>query len=475
MPWSASDAASHTSGLTPAQSEAWAKIANSALESCRAKGDPDCEGSAIRIANAGVKKVGESAIAAFVSAIAEALPWGDRDVEEKEREFSSETRSAYADKGVAMEDGSFPIPDKDALRRAIASIGRAKDRGAAMAHIKKRARALGATDMLPEDWKESASPADVEELMPLTERAIGADGALRVKLIGPGWGSSGYYTEEVLRRDGPKVWPKGTKMYADHPSISEERDRPERSIKDIAAVFSETPAWENDPRHGPGLYTRAKVVDTWRPHIEALIGNIDASIRAGGKVKQGEAEGRKGLIVEELAKGYSVDFVTSGGAGGKVISLAESAHTRRSQNENEIEEADLDKLEEANKKLEDQGKEIARLREKDVLRDAVTFVERAVLRTDLPDITKARLLMQLASNPPVKDGALDEAALTTRVNDAVKTEREYIGKIVGQGVPRGFGATTTADRDFTKELAEAFREMGHDEKTAAALAAGRGN
>lgn len=52
-----------------------------------------------------------------------------------------------------MPDGSFPIPDKDALRRAIQSIGRAKNPDAVKRHIKKRAKALGATDMLPDDWE----------------------------------------------------------------------------------------------------------------------------------------------------------------------------------------------------------------------------------------------------------------------------------------------------------------------------------
>ncbi len=69
------------------------------------------------------------------------------------RQFSSETRDKLAKRNVAMPDGSFPIPDKDALRRAIQAIGRAKNRAAVMAHIKRRAKAMGATDMLPEDWK----------------------------------------------------------------------------------------------------------------------------------------------------------------------------------------------------------------------------------------------------------------------------------------------------------------------------------
>lgn len=71
-----------------------------------------------------------------------------------ERVFKAATRAKDAKTGVAMDDGSFPIPDTDALRRAIASIGRANPdkRAAVKAHIKARARALGATEMLPAGW-----------------------------------------------------------------------------------------------------------------------------------------------------------------------------------------------------------------------------------------------------------------------------------------------------------------------------------
>lgn len=68
------------------------------------------------------------------------------------RKFSGEKREKLAKKGAAMPDGSFPIPDKDALRRAIQSIGRAKNPAKAKAHIKSRAKALGLESMIPEGW-----------------------------------------------------------------------------------------------------------------------------------------------------------------------------------------------------------------------------------------------------------------------------------------------------------------------------------
>ena len=73
------------------------------------------------------------------------------------REFSGATRERMAESGTAMPDGSFPIANRADLMNAIRSVGRAKDYGAARAHIIRRARALNAMDMLPEDWRNKAT------------------------------------------------------------------------------------------------------------------------------------------------------------------------------------------------------------------------------------------------------------------------------------------------------------------------------
>lgn len=72
-------------------------------------------------------------------------------------QFTEEQRRQLASKGVAMEDGSFPIRNRSDLRNAVRALGRAKDRGKAKAHIVERARALGAEDVLPEEWGITAA------------------------------------------------------------------------------------------------------------------------------------------------------------------------------------------------------------------------------------------------------------------------------------------------------------------------------
>lgn len=68
------------------------------------------------------------------------------------RAYSEESRMEMAKRGMAMDDGSYPIKDVADLRNAIQAYGRAKDKEATKAHIIKRAMALGAEDLIPENW-----------------------------------------------------------------------------------------------------------------------------------------------------------------------------------------------------------------------------------------------------------------------------------------------------------------------------------
>jgi hypothetical protein len=72
------------------------------------------------------------------------------------REFNQEQRDRAATEGAALPDGSYPIRNRTDLSNAIQAFGRAKDKAAAKAHIMKRARALGALDMVPDSWKGGA-------------------------------------------------------------------------------------------------------------------------------------------------------------------------------------------------------------------------------------------------------------------------------------------------------------------------------
>ena len=66
--------------------------------------------------------------------------------------LTDQARMAAADKGMAMQDGSYPVRDRQELAKAILALGRAKDKAMTRRHIIMRARALNALDLLPASW-----------------------------------------------------------------------------------------------------------------------------------------------------------------------------------------------------------------------------------------------------------------------------------------------------------------------------------
>lgn len=148
-------------------------------------------------------------------------------------------------------------------------------------------------------------------------------GRLQLQLITPGWGSSGYYSRQVLENAASdKVWPAGTHIYFDHPTESEMVDRPERSVRDLAAVLSEDARTDS----AGGLVAEADIIGPYRELMtdETFMRSVGMSIRATGDGTVGEAEGRKGTIVTRLIEGQSVDVVTKAGRGGKILAAIES-------------------------------------------------------------------------------------------------------------------------------------------------------
>ncbi len=73
----------------------------------------------------------------------------------KASSFNAEERRKYANEGIALPDGSYPIPDVKHLKLAIRMVGLGKrPKKEIRAHIERRARALGRTDLIPKDWSK---------------------------------------------------------------------------------------------------------------------------------------------------------------------------------------------------------------------------------------------------------------------------------------------------------------------------------
>lgn len=541
MPWKTGDVDKHAKGLTDQQKAVWVKVANSALARCQADGGQDCEATAIRAATALAKKTprvakeaeqlsaaltsllpldekgrvlsgkNESALRSALSALQQVLAQiADAEPDEKAADEAIESARELL-------EAEFSASDKQtALRTALKDANPSSKRwywvqdlfdtffiyeddgaeGAGPMKLYKR------TYVIAEDGKVTlgdpvevrrktvyepvgtvaSESADVEvagDFIPLVEKAVRRDSTVPLKLIQPGWGSSGYYGAEMLERDGPKVFKTGTKMYWDHPTATEESERPERSLRDLAAELVSDAKWDPKGPAGPGLYASAKVFGGFKEAVDDLAPHIGVSIRALGKGKTGEAEGRKGPVIESIVAAKSVDFVTAPGAGGQVLSLFESARggaTRPNPpKESQVTEEEARALREANTaaiaRLGVLEARAIRAEAREFAREQLDAIAEA---SRLPAAAKSRVLGQVLADVPVAEGELDREAFKTRIVEAATAEATYLGQVVGSGAIRGMGAAApveVTEAAAATALEESFRSLGLSE-TAAKIAAG---
>jgi hypothetical protein len=478
MPFSPKDAERHIKGLSPHQETVWARVANSVLSEC---GDgAECEGKAIRQANAVAKRAPKTAKESQVVPLAAVFdflaPLSEAELSfDQQRNAVSQAlradlmapvgtscwvRDLYPDTVVYELEG----PDGcQVYRRSYTLAGD----GSVTFGDPEQVRQVTTYEPVSEALAESDTPEDPDaleesefegDLIPLLERALGKDGTMPLKVIAAGWGSSGHYPADVLKRDGPTAFPAGTQMHIDHPSLSEARERPERSLQTLAAVTVTPAEWQEDGPAGPGLYAQAKPFANYAPLLEELSPHIGVSIRASGFAKTGEAEGRKGPIIERLAQGHSIDFVTKAGAGGKVLQLMESAGRRPITEEDSMTEAEAKALQESLTRLEEQNRQQAqaleRLQEAAILREAQDIAAAEVRRSTLPDLTQARVIREAVARVPVTEGVIDREAFATQLTEAIRQAAAEVNQALGSGAVRGLGSTVITESDVSAEEAE---------------------
>jgi uncharacterized protein YdaT len=333
------------------------------------------------------------------------------------------------------------------------------------------------------------------DLVVLQEKAIREDGTARICLITPGWGSSGYYSKEMLKRDGPKVFKKGTHMYMNHPTEEEDRVRPERDVRDLAGVIASDVVWEEHSSNniGPGLYADVKVFQPYKEFIDEAAPHIGTSIRAAGTAKEGEAENRHGLLVDSLKEGYSVDYVTVAGRGGQILSLYESARSRVNVEKvkglinMEITKEELDSLRESAKnaatletRLNESNALIQKMRDALVLSEARNVVSETLVSIQMPDVVREKLREScLRTVPLTETRELDRDKFVENIKEAAAAELKYIEAVTGSvtgGKVVGMTQKITTElnaEEVDKNLGAALQRLGLSDKAAAIAVNGR--
>lgn len=328
-----------------------------------------------------------------------------------------------------------------------------------------------------------------------------------LRVITPGMGSSGYYEQSVLEAAvADNVFGKGTHIYIDHPSQSESKDRPERSVKDLAGSFAGDAVWNSIEN---AIDAPCKVY----PHyawIKDVAEDIGMSIRASADVSEAVIEGQRVPKVDKLIEAFSVDFVTKAGRGGKVLAAIESARkgmdatvtNDTGKPEAVLSQADTEamaarvaelplviaggqsstseetlvpavqesaEVAEATRRIEaaearataaeaERDQLRAQIAERDNREDAVRRVtERLSVRFDQWPTVKTRVVESVTATLPIKDGALDVAALESATDRAAESELSYLRAILAGGTVSGHGQTTAVTTPDDHVASEAAR------------------
>lgn len=392
-----------------------------------------------------------------------------------ERFISKKERDAASEEDFAGKGKSFPILQPGDVQAAVHAMGRAGAKNVGTSTLKSRiiaiAKKKGWSSYLPKAWRgedtkasESGVSRETGAVVRLTESVAFLEdipikeafkSSYQIKLIAPGKGSSAWYTEEVLKRDGPKVFKAGTPMRIDHPTEAQEAERPEGSVKDWGAVLAKDAYWLESHRNGPGLYSEIKPFSDHVQTIDEKGPYAGVSISANGHavMEAGKQVMRDGVpVLASFTSAEGVDMVTRAGAGG--MFLSESARGAQSQQEGQ--DVDLKEVQ----RLINEGIATANapLLERAIRGDAREEAGRILAGVTLPDAAKAKITESALKQIPKKDGNLDVDAFRLVVVAEAKAEGEYLASILGPGQVRGMGASFAAPVDPEKLREAAKRE-----------------
>ncbi|MBU2685603.1 MAG: hypothetical protein KKF27_20370, partial [Gammaproteobacteria bacterium] len=382
------------------------------------------------------------------------------------------TRKQLGAAAAALSPGGFRGQKVDIPAEALPSVKR---------KIRSAYRSLDVPDEEIPRWvKEAERRTILADYVSLSEAVVSGKGIATIVVIKPGLNSSKerYYAPEVLKRDAGLF--EGVKMYADHPTPTEEREKPERSVKDWVATLKNVHVDDKGQIVG-----EAVVVEPWLQaklaelRDKGMLQEMGISINAVGTASKGEIDGVKTNVIEKIVRVRSVDFVTEAGAGGMVtmyevdrendvdLVSIETLKERRPDLVKQIETAiiagiqtEVKRKVELDEKVKELEANIETLtKERDELKGKITEAEKAkakaeaqavikeaVSKAELPDAAKAKLTEQFK-----------EAETADGIAEAIKAEAEYIAKLTEAGKVKGMGGSQPDEAKGKEALKESFK------------------
>lgn len=277
--------------------------------------------------------------------------------------------------------------------------------------------------------------------------ATPADGnraPLRVEfaLIKPGFGNkrdNNYYPADVLKRDCGVF--EGVKMYTTDHRAGEKSERTEVAVVEQMPVrFLD----DGTPVGMAAIFDPAFAEKTRNRAAMGQLHTLENSILGRGKSKKGEVAGKKANIVEALTEGISVDWVTTAGAGGRALNLAEAESEIEEVNDMKIEDERIEDEQQPEPEPEPEPEPVTEGAEEQqpvwLSEDAVTTI---LADAKLPDTAKERLrVIQYPDQDALKEAVQAEA-------DYIKELTKAGQPVVTQGKPTQAPSRTAAERQET--------------------------
>jgi len=251
-----------------------------------------------------------------------------------------------------------------------------------------------------------------------------------------------YGADTITQAARDKVF-EGSQAYADHPSLDEDINRPERSVRDLFGYYFNTRVTEvrkPDGTRVPALAASLKIQAgaDWAIGLiqEAIDYNkrfpdktyVGISINADGDVSPAVVDNEQVNYVHRITEAFSADMVTKPARGGKFLALVESQHGSHKQHKKE--DAVDKKLIESAAKLKAQ-------------------IESGQIDKD--DLTAHLQLIEAENTVPKSLGEAEKAFMES----LSEADKEEFGKLDEAGKPPWLSAKMkqAATKEATKEAA----------------------
>jgi hypothetical protein len=272
----------------------------------------------------------------------------------------------------------------------------------------------------------------------------------RAVLITPGKGSSGIYTESMLKEYGAVAFPKGTHSYIDHPTAEGEV----RSPKNLMGVLAEDAYYDEA---AGGLVAELQVMPHWKEFVEAVAPHTGLSIYAMG---EGNRNDDGDVVVESLVPNIqnSVDLVSYAGRPGSGLAeklyesalaaqfsdngtVAETAAASIPTTEEGIPNMDeiMAKLEEMNAALELKFAALAETlspveEPEEVEEVSVEAVAEALIAADLPEVSRKAVFESLRNGADLTDAIESQKAFVESIKSHFKESAPAAAPVAEEAV-----------------------------------------